>query len=511
MHTPFESLNNDAAIWIRSAVGLPLFLSAGKVGAFQRFAAARGLATLSVLLVSSMIVRGQTYTITDLGTLGGTLSAAEAINTTGKITGYSTPAVGSARAFLWTGGGMTTLGTNGGRWSYGTDINSSGQIVGHYNTVATAPASFDTAFVHTDGVFATLPTLGGGSGYALGINDAGTVVGNAFLANNTTRHAFVYAGGVLTDLTPDIGNRNSSATDINNAGIIVGYRELTSPVDQTGFYYNGTHFVNLKLGGSRSTATAINSAGWVVGQSSITGNTKQHGFLFNGEAVLDLGDLGGTQSSANDINSMGQVVGSSTIAGNLVTHATLFANGTLHDLNNLLSESGGWVLNEALGINDAGAIVGFGTIGGQQHAFLLTPAGVPAGPYQIWAAAKGLISAGLDDPLLDPDQDGLNNLFECFLGGQPLGHSDADKLPAISTTPGGRIVFRYRVSAAGAGLAPQVQILEDGIRWVTATPARDGLLIEPGPPETDGTPTVLASFPQPAGGSLLIRLAVSLP
>jgi hypothetical protein len=33
----------------------------------------------------------------------------------------------------------------------------------------------------------------------------------------------------------------------------------------------------------------------------------------------------------------------------------------------------GWVLSVALGINDAGVIVGYGTFEGTQHSFMLTP------------------------------------------------------------------------------------------------------------------------------------------
>jgi probable HAF family extracellular repeat protein len=43
------------------------------------------------------------------------------------------------------------------------------------------------------------------------------------------------------------------------------------------------------------------------------------------------------------------------------------------DLNSLIPAGSGWVLTSARGINDAGQIVGTGTISGVQHAFLLTP------------------------------------------------------------------------------------------------------------------------------------------
>ncbi|MBV9274591.1 MAG: hypothetical protein JO333_11905, partial [Verrucomicrobia bacterium] len=54
-------------------------------------------------------------------------------------------------------------------------------------------------------------------------------------------------------------------------------------------------------------------------------------------------------------------------------HAFLYTAGTVQDLNNLLATNPGWILQTATGINNAGQIVGYGTINGQIHAFLLTP------------------------------------------------------------------------------------------------------------------------------------------
>src|SRR6266851_8065015 len=46
----------------------------------------------------------------DLGTLGGTISSARAINNSGKIVGFSTTSSGHPHAFLWTADtGMTDL------------------------------------------------------------------------------------------------------------------------------------------------------------------------------------------------------------------------------------------------------------------------------------------------------------------------------------------------------------------------------------------------------------------
>jgi uncharacterized membrane protein len=55
------------------------------------------------------------------------------------------------------------------------------------------------------------------------------------------------------------------------------------------------------------------------------------------------------------------------------SHAFLWSGGVMKDLNQLLPPSSGWFLEVAQSINDAGQIVGAGTLNGQDRAFLLSP------------------------------------------------------------------------------------------------------------------------------------------
>jgi probable HAF family extracellular repeat protein len=72
-----------------------------------------------------------TYRITDLGSLGGGVTDATAINAAGQVTGDSTLNGGTNHAFVWSNGKMTDLGTlPGGDFSKGREVNNSGEVAG---------------------------------------------------------------------------------------------------------------------------------------------------------------------------------------------------------------------------------------------------------------------------------------------------------------------------------------------------------------------------------------------
>ena len=62
------------------------------------------------------------YSVTDLGTLGGSGSVGFGINNQGQVTGYSFTATGAEHAFLFSNGQMTDLGTLGGAYSNSTEV-----------------------------------------------------------------------------------------------------------------------------------------------------------------------------------------------------------------------------------------------------------------------------------------------------------------------------------------------------------------------------------------------------
>jgi hypothetical protein len=72
------------------------------------------------------------------------------------------------------------------------------------------------------------------------------------------------------------------------------------------------------------------------------------------------------------INNLGQIVG--TTSG----QAILFVpGGSVVNLNSVVTNGSDWVLKYAIGINDAGQIVGYGLHNGVQRAFRLDPVPEP--------------------------------------------------------------------------------------------------------------------------------------
>jgi probable HAF family extracellular repeat protein len=321
-----------------------------------------------------------TYTATPLGTLGGNGSAANGINASGEVTGFSyvtkwTPPNPDPHtqwhAFVYSAGVMRDLGTFGGNFSSGSAINASGQVAGFASlNNLPYPLAAQHPFLYSNGVLTDLGTLGGSNGRGLGINASGQVAGYSELidaAGNPTSHAFLYSNGVMTDLGT-MGGRDSSGSAVNASGQVTGIVTLPdSPtlgtVQHAFLYTNGAMEDLNTLAGSGAggltliMGTAINDNGQITGEAW-TGQAT-HAFLYSGATTKDLGTLSGENSYGFGINAGGQVVGGSDVVGN-EQRAFLYSDGIMYDLNLLVTGLAGTLLTNATAINDSGQVVANG-------------------------------------------------------------------------------------------------------------------------------------------------------
>jgi len=326
---------------------------------------------LPLLAFAAALASAQTYTVTDLGTLGGNSTVAQAINGTGQVTGSSNLSSSASHAFLYTGGKITDIGSLGGNSALGLGINAIGQVVG-YSTLADGSYR---GFLYSNGTMTALPTLANNYGTAYGINNSGQIIGKSLTASGVPAGVLIQNGSV-TDIGNLGGVDGTYANGINNLGQIVGLSYNRQGNFLAFMWQNGSMSSIGTLGGQWSQAYGINDSGQITGAAYLKGNTGPHVFLFSNGKMTDLDPRSGAvQSWGASINSAGVIAGKMQVKGGQFVryHAMVVMNGRMQDLNKLIPANSGWVLDEASGINDVGQIVGYGEFQGKTRGFLLTP------------------------------------------------------------------------------------------------------------------------------------------
>lgn len=353
----------------------------------NRIGKGRVLPWAAAIILSSVLASwapAQSYTITDLGTADGIFSEAWGINASGQVTGEIVTSNDEYHAFLYSNGTMQDLGTLGGTFGVGNGINALGQVTGESLTSGNAASH---AFIYGNGTMHDIGSSGATLG--AGINDSGQVAGVGGVGSGPG-HAIIYTNGAITDLGT-LGGNSSEAYGINNAGQVTGQAYLSGNATYHAFLYTNGSMKDLGTLGAPgdSIGHGINNLGDVTGEANL------HAFLYANGTMQDLGTLGGEPSQGWGINDAGQVVGDSAMSSG-ATHAFLYTNGSMQDLNSLLANpNGSWVLESATAINDFGQITGYGTLDGQEHAFLLAPTTPEPGSIAVMAVgAIALLARG---------------------------------------------------------------------------------------------------------------------
>lgn len=315
-------------------------------------------------------------TVTDLGTLGGSLSVAHDLNDDAVVVGHSLNTADEVRPFIWRAGTMTQItipGASGFHIAYA--VNPADQVVG---TMGTADV-LSHAFLWRAGSTTYLGSGDAESG-AYDINEAGDIAGS--WTDGGARRASVWHRGVRRDL-PTIAGNAGVGYGIGKHQQVVGsstVADAPSAPEHAVLWADGEVHDLGTLGGRSSTAQAIIVGRWpdadlattfIVGHSQ-TSTGAIHAFVWNRGRMRDLGTLPGhVASEALDISGAGIIVGSSTDrSGN--TRACMWIDGSVVDLTALLPAGSGWVLQSATAINNRRQIAGHGRFRGRLRAYLLT-------------------------------------------------------------------------------------------------------------------------------------------
>lgn len=192
---------------------------------------------------------------------------------------------------------------------------------------------------------------------ANGLNDAGHVAGAS--SENGTLRAVLLRDGALVNLgtLADGADFVSSAADVNNLGTVVGGSHAADGSWRGFRWKNGVMTELPALAGGFGDVHAVNDADQIAG-AAYTAGGQLHAALWSGGAVTDLGTLGGNYSVAYAINRDGVVVGSAARATGKRLRAFRHRDGVMEDLGALPTGDSA----AALGINDAGEVVGLANI-----------------------------------------------------------------------------------------------------------------------------------------------------
>lgn len=213
----------------------------------------------------------------DLGGFpGSSVGQPTAINASGQVVGYET-LLPRTYALTWNGGSLTDLGTLGGTLARATSINRAGRVVGSASAVDFTPSH---AFLFDGASMRDLAPANSFGSAANAINDRNEIVGSLNLAGGA-RHAMLYAASQLIDLGT-LGGPNATANAINNSGAIVGNSYTTSVGGICAFICVKGQLLNLNVltdfgasGAAQLTdATSINDRGQIICTGNIGGENN---------------------------------------------------------------------------------------------------------------------------------------------------------------------------------------------------------------------------------------------
>lgn len=343
--------------------------------------------TLGIVAALFSASASASWSIVDIGGLGGNGSSAVAINDLGQITGLSMLNNSSSwHAYITDANGsnirdISSISAPNSDF-IPSGINNLGQVVGNYaNQISGISEAFVTG---VGGQGMTKFSIGAGIGVSiLDINDSGVILGS-YNENGYFRSFTSDSDGSNIKGIGDLSGLAVGPNEINNSGQAVGsYLNSSSGRDQAFIINNDGSIRDLSETGEKyykgSMAFDVNNSGQVAGILSTDNHRWSQAFITgdDGNGIIKLGTIPGLWGGyAVAINDAGQAVGISRDITGSEVGSFIYANGGLTDLSNLPEViDAGWSSIFVTDINNNGQIIGRGfheSDPDNLHSFLLS-------------------------------------------------------------------------------------------------------------------------------------------
>jgi autotransporter-associated beta strand protein len=290
-------------------------------------------------------------------------------------------------------------------------------------------------------------TIGGAAAAATGLDSTFSVTGGTFGATSFP-HLGVGNSGIVTihiggtaDVTlpafPTARGTGTTATISFDGGTL-------KPLAASPTYMGGLTAAFIKAGGARFDTT---NGSITIAQSLLTDEVSLNGGLTK-EGTNTLTLAGVNTYSGNTIVSGGVLSLGNINPNNDDSTVSIAATGASLQLTFAGTDVIGKLVvgpNEytsgTFGHSDSGATNGGLGVGALDAYFAAGSGTLTIGGYSAWAATNAPTTG--NDPNADEDGDGVANGVEYVVGGT-ISTNDLAKLPGISTTPGGDMLFTFK-------------------------------------------------------------------
>jgi probable HAF family extracellular repeat protein len=313
------------------------------------------------------------FSINDLGSLGGGWASASDINNSADIVGTSADENRVSRAFVWRlsewgicqPSVMHMLDIPGSTESSAYAINDDGVIIGTA-TFSTDDGPVTRAYRYTNG---TVEFLEPGDIQPVDINNLGQILTYRHSQTGDLPHVFLYD----SSLKNPVHVADDSPVRINNAGIIAGER------GPGGEQYSNPDFDHLRV---KATALSETGHAWTHSLDPNVSSSTLH--IREGQQSTDLTLTDPSLSFGFNVhmNNTGGIVGSVSLRDRFESTIWIRDGNVLRDINALLQSGLGFKIEALQGINDRGHMIASATIDGEMHAFIVSPNGDPF-PIQV--------------------------------------------------------------------------------------------------------------------------------